>query len=257
MDSQILLCNQCSSWVCNRREQKESLATRRAAGKVFLLLLLCFTPSDPDKNCFFAQSPFPTTNTHENVIQKLRDFLLLDYPVSEPSNLKQDDFCRELWELHFINRTLTCMENVAGKNLSEFIKDLKYSLDFFDECIIEDGCVRFKKTNISQVLDSFSKHYTKLRTKMGTAKNKGVRNFSNCTFIQCQPEPHTIPVTIYTAPRRKDIQPSQPTSSGRSYWGWPPILLVFLPFMILLCSKPLQRHLSRQEPETLSLQNIS
>ncbi|XP_062993699.1 fms-related tyrosine kinase 3 ligand isoform X3 [Elgaria multicarinata webbii] len=56
---------------------------------VFLLLLLVSSLSEPSDDCIFGYSPFQTTSFSDD-FENLKQYLLFDYPVFMPSNLKPD-----------------------------------------------------------------------------------------------------------------------------------------------------------------------
>ncbi|XP_061445277.1 fms-related tyrosine kinase 3 ligand-like isoform X7 [Rhineura floridana] len=107
---------------------------------VFLLVLLFFTPSEPGKDCNFMYPQLHSIDSIEHfshVIEELKQYLLLDYPVSVPSNLKLDEFCQELWELHLIHSKLTSMMRVSGSSLRKMFLNITTHTNFIEGCKIE------------------------------------------------------------------------------------------------------------------------
>ncbi|XP_061445274.1 fms-related tyrosine kinase 3 ligand-like isoform X5 [Rhineura floridana] len=200
---------------------------------VFLLVLLFFTPSEPGKDCNFMYPQLHSIDSIEHfshVIEELKQYLLLDYPVSVPSNLKLDEFCQELWELHLIHSKLTSMMRVSGSSLRKMFLNITTHTNFIEGCKIEDSCVSYMETNITQFLQPIPLLIETLANKMEDLIDKGLGNFSNCTIIQCL-DSFTTPVTQNFAQTQERIQSSQPTPPGRSYWG---LFLLPIPFFCLL-----------------------
>ncbi|XP_034990157.1 fms-related tyrosine kinase 3 ligand isoform X2 [Zootoca vivipara] len=158
---------------------------------VFVLLLLFLTQCEPSKNCIFQYSPFDTTNNTQKFLSKieeLKQYLLLNYPVDMPSNLKPDGFCQELWEVHLINKKLKHLASVSGRILQQMFFSITENLRFIEGCNIEDSCVRFVRTNITQFLNPIPYRIGNLADKMELIPPEEPADYSNCTVIQCQPE---------------------------------------------------------------------
>ncbi|KAJ6654386.1 hypothetical protein lerEdw1_006979 [Lerista edwardsae] len=185
------------------------------ASVVVLLLLLFITPSGLGKDCFWKHSPLSTTSQPNN-IDILKKWMLLDYPVSVPTNLKPDEFCQKIWQLHFIDKELDRMHHVSGKNLSGLIKKVKVITSFVADCKINDNCVRVQQRNVSQFLDSILLLFTELTE---TFEEENI-DYSNCTIVQCQLGPKQ-------AEQKTEVNKSD--SSRKHYW-W----LILLPFALLL-----------------------
>ncbi|XP_062840531.1 fms-related tyrosine kinase 3 ligand isoform X3 [Anolis carolinensis] len=154
---------------------------------VFLLLLSFSTSSEPSKGCIFGSVPIDTSD-FPSIVKNLKKLLLLDYPVPVPVNLKQDEFCKELWHVHLIHRNLNRMINVSGSELEKSIRKLMIHTTFVEMCDINDSCVKFITTNISEFLEPIPSYLSDLRKKMEEFEAHDVpANFSNCTVIHCQP----------------------------------------------------------------------
>ncbi|XP_060112217.1 fms-related tyrosine kinase 3 ligand [Heteronotia binoei] len=194
------------------------------ASVVSLLLFLCFTHSGLGKNCTFSHEPLPTTGASK--IIELKKLLLLDYPVSLPSNLKTDEYCVELWQLHIAFKELNRMQQVAGSELREKIAEFReLNLQgLFDNCTLESDCVEFEKSNISVFMDSIHSNFEAMTTKITTSLN-----FSNCTRILCQSGSLRTPYPGYSPQLLKDMQASKSAIRRHHYW-----LLILLPLLLCL-----------------------
>ncbi|XP_054850896.1 uncharacterized protein LOC129340248 [Eublepharis macularius] len=200
---------------------------------VSLLLLLCFSHSGLCKNCNFTYSPLVTTSTSE-IIKNLKEFLLLDYPVSVPSNLKSDKFCFELWQLHFIYRELSRLIQVAGFQLRQNISRLEEILnlkELFQFCEIESDCVDFERTNISVFLDSIHSNLKKMAAKLEPATDQNPTDFSSCTSVQCQADSLSTPYPGYSSQMLEITQTSRSAILRRHHW-----LLLLIPLLVCLFS---------------------
>nr|XP_028559535.1 fms-related tyrosine kinase 3 ligand-like isoform X2 [Podarcis muralis] len=165
---------------------------------VFVLLLLFLTQCESSKNCVFQHVPFESTNNTQLFLSKIKDlkqYLLLNYPVDMPSNLKPDGFCQEVWEVHLINKKLKHLASVSGIMLERmFFNITTHIVSFIKGCNIEDSCVRFVGTNITQFLNPVPYHIGNLADKMEKLiELKESADYSNCTIIQCQPEAPKVP----------------------------------------------------------------
>ncbi|XP_061445273.1 fms-related tyrosine kinase 3 ligand-like isoform X4 [Rhineura floridana] len=192
---------------------------------VFLLVLLFFTPSEPGKDCNFMYPQLHSIDSIEHfshVIEELKQYLLLDYPVSVPSNLKLDEFCQELWELHLIHSKLTSMMRVSGSSLRKMFLNITTHTNFIEGCKIEDSCVSYMETNITQFLQPIPLLIETLANKMEDLIDKGLGNFSNCTIIQCLGQSlsvlqtlllHQSPKTLHRR-KRESSRLSQPHLEG-------------------------------------------
>ncbi|XP_070622912.1 fms-related tyrosine kinase 3 ligand isoform X2 [Erythrolamprus reginae] len=103
---------------------------------VLLLLLLFFSPFGPLKSCSFNYPPIATSDFSQD-IKPLKEYLLLDYKVSMPFNLKPDIFCSSLWDLHFINENLKKLIKVSGKRLKKLFEKIYNHTKFVEDCNIE------------------------------------------------------------------------------------------------------------------------
>ncbi|XP_062993698.1 fms-related tyrosine kinase 3 ligand isoform X2 [Elgaria multicarinata webbii] len=152
---------------------------------VFLLLLLVSSLSEPSDDCIFGYSPFQTTSFSDD-FENLKQYLLFDYPVFMPSNLKPDEFCLGLWKLHLINRNLKSMIKVSGSSLKRLIKNITSHTKIIEKCKIDDSCVDFERTNISQFLEPIPSFLKSLADRMEDYGTDGLHgDFRNCTIIQC------------------------------------------------------------------------
>ncbi|XP_015274043.1 PREDICTED: fms-related tyrosine kinase 3 ligand [Gekko japonicus] len=201
---------------------------------VSLLLFLCFTHSGLGENCTFTHTVFPTTDVSTDGLRKL---LLWDYPVSMPGNLKPDEHCFRLWQLHFISSELSRMLQVAGSELSKHIAKLEEDLgvkELFESCKIESSCVEFERTNVSMFLDSIPLAFEAVRDKM---ELMGMPfSFSNCTPIQCHPESRSTPYPGYSKQVLEDTQASKSAVLQRHHWFLIPIPLLACLFSIVKLS---------------------
>ncbi|XP_062840530.1 fms-related tyrosine kinase 3 ligand isoform X2 [Anolis carolinensis] len=213
---------------------------------VFLLLLSFSTSSEPSKGCIFGSVPIDTSD-FPSIVKNLKKLLLLDYPVPVPVNLKQDEFCKELWHVHLIHRNLNRMINVSGSELEKSIRKLMIHTTFVEMCDINDSCVKFITTNISEFLEPIPSYLSDLRKKMEEFEAHDVpANFSNCTVIHCQP------ALQVTASKQTPDRNSQHDTRGKSYW----VLLVIAVLMLvvfviwmLLHKRPWQRSQRYEERE--------
>ncbi|XP_048373818.1 fms-related tyrosine kinase 3 ligand [Sphaerodactylus townsendi] len=204
------------------------------ASVVSLLLLLCFTHSGFGENCIFTEELLPTTSI-SSTIKKLKGLLLLDYPVSLPSNLKSDELCFELWQLHFISRELNRMLQVAGSELRKNISELETRMnleDLFEDCKIESDCVDFERSNISVFFDSIPKIFRAVRDKMEDLP----KDFSSCTPIRCQPDSLSTPYVSYSSQMLNTIEASKAANHQRHHWLLIPISLLVYLFISVKCS---------------------
>ncbi|XP_020648337.3 fms-related tyrosine kinase 3 ligand [Pogona vitticeps] len=211
---------------------------------VFLLLVSFSTPSESSQVCSFEHNPLHSGNFSREV-GNLKQYLLFDYPVSVPSNLKLDAFCLELWEVHFINKNFNNMLSVSGNELKKLIQNVTRHTNFAKECNFTDSCVTFEKTNISHFLEPIPSLLATLRDKMNEQIDEEPVDFHNCTIIQCQPDLFTTPA----GEKQRRTQPSEQNFLGRSYWGL--LVIPVFPFLIilsLLCRKRSQRLPRFEEP---------
>ncbi|XP_033026928.1 fms-related tyrosine kinase 3 ligand-like [Lacerta agilis] len=215
---------------------------------VFVLLLLFLTQCESSKDCIFQYAQFETTNNTQHFLSKieeLKQYLLLNYPVDMPSNLKPDGFCQELWEVHLINKKLKHLASVSGGILEQMFFHIIDHLPFIEGCNIEDSCVRFVGTNITQFLNPVPYHIGKLADEMEKLiRLKELADYSNCTVIQCQPDSFTTPVPEnFTHDRNHS---SQQTQLQRSHWG-PFLLLLLIPIscFLLMMTRPLRNLFQR------------
>ncbi|KAK9397454.1 fms-related tyrosine kinase 3 ligand [Crotalus adamanteus] len=201
---------------------------------VLLLVLLFFFPFGPLKGCKFDYSPIATSDFSQD-IKPLKEYLLLDYKVPMPFSLKQDIFCSELWNLHFINENLKKLINVSGERLKKLIKKIYNHTKVVESCNIEvdNSSVSFVLTNISQFVDVIPFHLQSLSAKIEkiTSEEK-CADFKNCTVIQSQIESSKLPINTSDWKLEKK-QSSQPVSHKRTYW-WLllPAILVCLIFSL-------------------------
>nr|XP_056720248.1 fms-related tyrosine kinase 3 ligand [Euleptes europaea] len=196
---------------------------------VSFLLLLCFPHSGLGENCIFTHELLPSTRISNN-IKKLKELMLLDYPVSQPSNLKSDGLCFNFWQLHFVSRELSRMLQVAGSELRKNISDLETWMnldDLFENCAIESDCVDFERANISMFLDSIPDIFEAVKANMSHPPT----NYSSCTPIRCQPDSLSTPYPGYSSQMLDNIQTSKSTILRRHHW-----LLIPIAFLICLFS---------------------
>ncbi|XP_066485153.1 fms-related tyrosine kinase 3 ligand [Tiliqua scincoides] len=237
---------------------------------VVFLLLLFITPSGLGKDCFWEYRPFPTTDQSGRV-KILKGWMLSDYQVSVPTNLKPDEFCQKLWDLYFVNRELVRMISVSGDNLTGVIKKLEEITKFVENCTIkESDCIQFERRNVTQFLDSILPLITAWKQHMEISEEQ--IDFSNCTVVQCQldtkqaewkteqsqffttPDPKQAEQTteqsqFFTAPdprqteqKTEDSQSSQAAASRKHYW-W----LILLPPGLLLTAFVVGTRLRRRQ----------
>ncbi|KAM3822511.1 LOW QUALITY PROTEIN: fms-related tyrosine kinase 3 ligand [Vipera latastei] len=218
---------------------------------VLLLVLLFFSPFGPLKGCKFDYSPIATSDFSQD-IKPLKEYLLLDYKVSMPFSLKQDIFCSELWNLHFINENLKKLINVSGERLKKLIKKIYNHTKVVELCNIEveNSSVSFELTNISRFVDVIPFHLQSLSAKIEkiTSEEK-CADFKNCTVIQSQiGQSFSVLQNLLLSINPSDWklekkQSSQPISHKRTYW-WLllPAILVCLIFSLW---KKCQRSSSR------------
>ncbi|XP_053219771.1 fms-related tyrosine kinase 3 ligand [Podarcis raffonei] len=218
---------------------------------VFVLLLLFLTQCESSQNCVFQHVPFESTNNTQlflSKIKELKQYLLLNYPVDMPSNLKPDGFCQEIWEVHLINKKLKHLASVSGRILERKFFNITYHIaSFIEGCNIEDSCVRFVGTNITQFLDPVPYHIGNLADKMEKLiELKESANYSKCTIIQCQPDSFTTPGTENVTQSHGGVQSSQQTPLQRSHWG-PFLLLLLIPIscFLLIMTRPLRNLFQR------------
>ncbi|KAM6452370.1 fms-related tyrosine kinase 3 ligand isoform 2-T2 [Liasis olivaceus] len=189
-------------------------------------------PSGPVKNCTFRYPPIATSDFSRE-IKSLKEYLLLDYKVLMPFNLKPDIFCGELWDLHFINENLKKLIGVSGKSLAKLFMEIYNQTKFVEDCNIEvdNSSVNFELANISQFVDLIPFRLRSLSKKMeDLTSEENNADFRNCTIIQCQIESSTLTNNTSVWKLEKK-QSSQLISLGRSYWGLLlPVLLVCLIF---------------------------
>ncbi|XP_044304084.1 fms-related tyrosine kinase 3 ligand isoform X2 [Varanus komodoensis] len=156
---------------------------------LLLLLVVVFSAaSEPKKVCIFQDPPLQTTSFSDD-FEELKKYLLFDYPVFVPSNLKPDEFCLGLWKVHLIDRNLHSMIQVSGSSLKKYIQKIRHHTTFINECKINDRCVAFERTNISQFLEPIPSFLMSLANWMeNLLENSSAADFHNCTTIQCLPE---------------------------------------------------------------------
>ncbi|XP_077171091.1 fms-related tyrosine kinase 3 ligand isoform X2 [Paroedura picta] len=198
------------------------------ASVVFLLLFLCFTHSGLGENCILSTDLLPTTFNYSNT-DKLKSLMLLDYLVKQPSNLKLDEHCSGLWQLHFISVELSRMEEVAGSKLRENITALKDQMalkDLFENCMLESDCVEFGRTNISTFLDSIPRNIDAMLEKMETSID-----FSLCNPIRCQIDSLNTPYPGYSPQQLENRQESKSSVLWRHHW-----ILILIPLLVCLFS---------------------
>ncbi|XP_034279162.1 fms-related tyrosine kinase 3 ligand [Pantherophis guttatus] len=218
------------------------------SSEVLLLLLLFFSPFGPLKGCSFNYSPIATSDFSQD-IKPLKEYLLLDYKVSMPFNLKPDIFCSVLWDLHFINENLKKLINVSGKRLKKLFEKLYDHTKFVEDCNIEvdNSSTSFELINISQFVDVIPSRLQFLSKEIEriTSEEEHV-DFKNCTIIQSQiagirsaPIGQSLSVLqnlllpINTSDRKLEKkQSSQPISHKRTYW-W--LLLSAILVCLLIC----------------------
>ncbi|XP_067408376.1 fms-related tyrosine kinase 3 ligand [Emydura macquarii macquarii] len=198
-------------------------------GSVVPLLLLLVLVS-PGRSCVFSFDPLSTT--FPDHINQLTRHLLLDYPVSVPSNLEPDGWCAELWTIHFLAAELGRMWGVAGRDLEPLVGNVAKQISFTEECNISDpvGCVGLEHANVSQMLSALNRHMAALKGKMpGQGGQDGPADFSNCTSVRCQPGPlallptqASLPHPGFSSQKQPGTQASGAGSLHRSH------LLVFL-----------------------------
>ncbi|XP_042331912.1 fms-related tyrosine kinase 3 ligand [Sceloporus undulatus] len=223
---------------------------------VFLLLLSFSTSLEPSKGCIFEHVPIDTQNFSSKVENLIR-YLLFDYQVSVPVNLKPDGFCQELWKIHLINRNLKSMISVSGSELKKLIRKIASHTTFVEECNIDISCVTFTMTNISEFLAPIPSLLTDLRDMMEGLIEEELGDFSNCTAIQCQPEPSPTAAPQVTAPKKETDQHSEHASLGRPYWGLLLIpLLVGFMIGVYLCKKKCLRSQRYDDTELESMESL-
>ncbi|XP_074164323.1 fms-related tyrosine kinase 3 ligand isoform X2 [Sminthopsis crassicaudata] len=161
-----------------------------AAPASLLLLLLPQVLPDP---CSFPDSPI--SSTFAKTISTLLDFMLWDYPVDVPENLRVDEQCWALWHLALAKETLGRLKLVAGSELQELLEAVYTEINFVGQCVNQSfpGCLRFRKANISHLLLEVSSHLGALQPLITQ------RNFRPCQQYRCQPEP-SLPVSTLPAP---------------------------------------------------------
>ncbi|XP_070622911.1 fms-related tyrosine kinase 3 ligand isoform X1 [Erythrolamprus reginae] len=209
---------------------------------VLLLLLLFFSPFGPLKSCSFNYPPIATSDFSQD-IKPLKEYLLLDYKVSMPFNLKPDIFCSSLWDLHFINENLKKLIKVSGKRLKKLFEKIYNHTKFVEDCNIEVGnsSTSFELINISQFVDVIPSRLQSLSMKIEdiTSEEKPV-DFKNCTIIQSQIgqslsvlQKILLPIKTNTSDwKLEKRQPPEPIPHKRTYW-W---LLLSPVFVCLLIS---------------------
>ncbi|KAJ7313930.1 hypothetical protein JRQ81_005745 [Phrynocephalus forsythii] len=212
---------------------------------VFLLLLSFPTQSELNQDCNFEHVPIQSGGRDSFGVEDLKSYLLLDYPVPVPSNLKLDAFCLELWNIHLIHRNLKSMLRISGDNLKRWMQGIMNHTKFVEDCNLTDSCVTFKMTNISHFLEPIPSLLVTLHAKMKSLTEDERADFSNCTIIQCQPDVFTTPVSE----KQGRTQPSESTSHGKHYLGLLIIPVLLLPILICLRRRRSQRLPRFEEPD--------
>ncbi|XP_013908746.1 PREDICTED: fms-related tyrosine kinase 3 ligand isoform X2 [Thamnophis sirtalis] len=125
---------------------------------------------------------------HGTPDSSVKEYLLLDYKVLMPLNLKQDTFCSLLWDLHFINENLKKLINVSGEKLKTLFKKIYDHTKFVEDCNIKigDSSTSFELKNISQFVDAIPSCLQSLSKKIERITEEKHADFRNCTNIQSQ-----------------------------------------------------------------------
>ncbi|XP_058036123.1 fms-related tyrosine kinase 3 ligand isoform X2 [Ahaetulla prasina] len=176
---------------------------------------------------------------HGTPDSSVKEYLLLDYKVSMPFNLKPDIFCSVLWDLHFINENLKKLINVSGKRLKKLFEKLYDHTKFVEDCNIEvdNSSTSFELINISQFIDVIPSRLQFLSKEIEriTSEEEHV-DFKNCTIIQSQIGQslsvlQNLLLPINTSDWKLEKKQSfQPISHKSTYWWllFPAILVCLL-----------------------------
>ncbi|KAM9036374.1 fms-related tyrosine kinase 3 ligand isoform 1-T1 [Sarcophilus harrisii] len=188
-----------------------------------LLLLLPRALADP---CSFPDSPI--SSIYPGIISTLSDFMLGDYPVDVPENLRVDEQCWALWHLALAKETLDRLKLVAGSKLQEPLEAVYAEIDFVGQCVNQSfpSCLRFRKANISHLLLEVSNHLGALRPLITQ------QNFQPCQQYRCQPEP-SLPVSTLPSPSSLEalegtLRPPGPSSLLLLALGALPVALLLV-----------------------------
>ncbi|XP_051845787.1 fms-related tyrosine kinase 3 ligand [Antechinus flavipes] len=189
------------------------------------LLLLLLPPAFADP-CSFPDSPI--SSTFPGAISTLSDFMLRDYPVDVPENLRADERCWALWHLAVAKETLDRLKLVAGSKVQEPLEGLYAEINFVGRCVNQSfpSCLRFRKANISHLLLEVSKHLGALQPLITQ------QDFGPCQQYRCQPEP-SLPVSTLSSPSSLGalggtLRPPRPSSSLLLVLGGLPVVLLLI-----------------------------